>query len=127
MSGPLRVAIAIVESAGHVLVGTRMAEFPGGKCLPDETPRACVVRECREETGLMIVPRSHLITTTQHYRHGQIELDFWKCGLSPDLPDLAPPAPPFFWVSWIDLKELDFPAGNQPALELLAAASEPTL
>ena len=132
MSAPVRVAIAIVESAGHVLVGTRpegvpltgMSEFPGGKCLPDETPRACVVRECREETGLLIIPRNHLITSTQEYRHGLIELDFWKCGLSPDLPDTAAPMSPFGWVSYRDLKDLDFPAGNRPVLELLAPAPE---
>ena len=128
MSGPVRVAIGVIESAGHVLVGTRpegvplagMAEFPGGKCLSDETTRACVVRECREETGLLVIPRRHLITTTQDYKHGMIELDFWRCGLSPDLPDLAAATEPFRWVSFGSLNGLDFPAGNDAAIELLA-------
>ena len=55
MSSATRIGIAVVESAGQVLVGLRpegvplagMAEFPGGKCEQDETPRSCAVRECR--------------------------------------------------------------------------------
>ncbi len=120
--------MGVIESAGHILVGTRpegvplagMAEFPGGKCESDETTRACVVRECREETGLLIVPRCHLVTTTQEYEHGRVELDFWQCGLSPDLPDLVAATEPFRWVPFSSLSGLDFPAGNDQALQLLA-------
>lgn len=127
MSGPVRVAIGVIESAGHVLVGRRpqggplagMAEFPGGKCVPDETTRGCVVRECREETGLLVVPRSHLVTTTRQYQHGLIELDFWQCGLSPDLPDLTAATDPFQWVPFSALRGLDFPSGNAEVLKLL--------
>ncbi|MEO2031742.1 MAG: NUDIX domain-containing protein [Planctomycetaceae bacterium] len=127
MSGPVRVAIGVIESAGHVLIGIRpegvplagMAEFPGGKCVPDETTRACVVRECREETGLLVIPRSHLLTTTQKYKHGLIELDFWQCGLSPDLPDLASATNRFRWVPFSSLNGLDFPSGNDEVLKLL--------
>ncbi len=127
LSAPVRVAVGVIESAGHVLVGTRpegvplagMSEFPGGKCLPDETTRACVVRECREETGLLIVPRRHLITTNRDYKHGLFELDFWLCGLSPDLPDLAAATDSFHWIPFGSLDDLDFPAGNDAALKLL--------
>ncbi|MCH2201047.1 MAG: NUDIX domain-containing protein [Fuerstiella sp.] len=128
LSVPVRVAISVVESAGQILVGTRpkgvplagMTEFPGGKCHADETTRVCVVRECHEETGLLVIPRSHLITTTQEYKHGTIELDFWHCGLSPDLPDLAAATAPFHWVPFRSLSVLDFPPGNAEVLKLLA-------
>ena len=127
MSAAVRVAIGVIESDGHVLVGIRpqgvplagMAEFPGGKCLSDETTRACIVRECREETGLIVVPRTHLITTTQQYDHGVIELSFWQCGLSPDLPDLATATNSFYWVPFASLDSLDFPSGNGEVLKLL--------
>ncbi len=73
MSGPVRVAVAVVESDGHVLVGVRgngqslsgLNEFPGGKCLFDETTRAAAVRECREETGLTWQPRHTPTTMTK--------------------------------------------------------------
>jgi len=127
MAAPVRVAISVVECAGHVLVGTRpegvplagMSEFPGGKCQFDETTRACAVRECREETGLIIVPRGHLVTTTHEYDHGTLELDFWRCSLSPDLPDLAAPTEPFRWIPFAQLASMDFPAGNTEALKQL--------
>lgn len=131
MASPVRVSIAVVESAGHVLVGTRpegvplagMSEFPGGKCRSDETTRGCAVRECREETGLLVLPRAHLVTTTTSYAHGTVELNFWKCALSPDLPDLATPNAPFEWVALRDLSSRDFPSGNDVVLKLLAESA----
>ena len=55
-----RIGIAVVESNGKFLIGVRSPdgplpgfhEFPGGKLHPGETPEACAVRECLEETGL---------------------------------------------------------------------------
>lgn len=128
-SNRVRIGIAIVESAGHVLVGTRaegkalagMSEFPGGKCEDDETPRTCVVRECREETGLIVIPRDLLQTKRWSYEHGDVELHFWRCLLIPDLPDLAPPRKPFFWVPAADLADLDFPGANAEIVRQLLA------
>lgn len=127
MSAAVRVAIGVIESDGHVLIGVRppgaslagMAEFPGGKCLADETTRACIVRECREETGLLVIPRTHLVTSMQQYDHGVIALSFWQCGLSPDLPDLAAATNSFYWVPFGSLDSLDFPSGNDEVLKLL--------
>lgn len=125
-----KVAIAVVESAGHFLVGTRsdtavlpgMSEFPGGKCESDETPRSCAVRECREETGLIIIPREHLTTITHDYDHGTVELHFWRCHLSPDVPDLAEPQSPFQWVAKDTLGSLEFPEANSTVLKMLTTA-----
>lgn len=127
MSGAVKVAIAVVESAGHYLVGLRpegvplagKTEFPGGKCEADETPRSCVVRECREETGLVVVPRQHLLTVSHEYDHGPVELHFWKCSLAPDLPDHATPQAPFRWVDLQELERLDFPEANAKVLATL--------
>ena len=130
MTVATRVAVAVVESAGRVLVGVRAegaalagkTEFPGGKCEADETPRSCVVRECREETGLMVIPREHLLTVTHDYAHDTVELHFWKCALAPDLPDCATVHQPFRWVDLAELPSLDFPEANQEVLALLAAS-----
>ncbi|RMG32217.1 MAG: NUDIX domain-containing protein [Planctomycetota bacterium] len=63
----VRVSVAVVREGDRVLVGTRrtepfagLAEFPGGKCRAGESLAACAVRECREETGLEVVPRGVL-------------------------------------------------------------------
>ncbi len=114
----------MVESAGRILVGLRpvgvplsgLSEFPGGKCEADETPRSCAVRECREETGLLIVPREHLATIEHTYAHGDVELHFWRCGLSPGLPDQAPATSPFRWVTFEELATLEFPEANKTVL-----------
>jgi len=131
MFSPTRIGIAVVESAGRILVGQRpqgvplagLAEFPGGKCEADETPRSCAVRECREETGLIIVPRSHLATVEHAYDHGDVELHFWLCGLSPGLPDHALPSSPFRWVPFEELASLDFPAANRTVVDQLLSQS----
>ena len=122
-----RIGIAVVESAGRILVGLRpagvplagLSEFPGGKCEADETPRSCAVRECREETGLLIVPREHLATIEHTYAHGEVELHFWRCGLSPGLPDQAPATFPFRWVTFEELATLEFPEANKKVLAQL--------
>lgn len=133
VSSPKRIGIAVVESAGCLLVGKRsgnvplagMDEFPGGKCEFDETPRACAVRECREETGLLVVPRDHLATVAWSYPHGDVELHFWRCGLGPGLPDHAQAVAPFRWVPFRDLKGLNFPPANEQVLQILLQTPEP--
>ncbi len=62
LEGPLVGVTAVVVRAGEVLVGRRRGAlgagtwaFPGGKVDPGEHPRAAVVRELWEETGLRAV------------------------------------------------------------------------
>ncbi len=131
MNCPTRIGIAVVESAGCFLVGRRSAdaplagmdEFPGGKCESDEAPRSCAVRECREETGLVVIPHEQLATVSHSYAHGDVELHFWKCGLGPDMPANASPVAPFRWVTLDELATLDFPAANRTVLEHLLSGN----
>ena len=127
MKSAVRIGIAVVESAGRILVGERspdsplpgLAEFPGGKCESDETPRACAVRECQEETGLIVIPQEQIATIEHSYPHGDVELHFWRCGLSPELPDMATPVSPFRWIQFEELASLQFPDANRSVLDQL--------
>ncbi|MCA9057389.1 MAG: (deoxy)nucleoside triphosphate pyrophosphohydrolase [Planctomycetaceae bacterium] len=129
MTAPVRVGIAVVEADDRFLVGIRaadtvlpgMAEFPGGKCESDEAPRACVVRECREETDLIVLPVLHLATVTHQYDHGLVELHFWRCCLAQGTHQTCPPRSPFRWVERSELADLLFPEANCSVLEMLAA------
>jgi mutator protein MutT len=128
-----RIGIAVVESAGSYLVGLRapgtalagMSEFPGGKCEADETPQACAVRECLEETGLAVIPRLQLGTVPWDYPHGAVELHFWLCSPAHDLPPQLSPTPPFRWVPAGELQALTFPPANQQVLNLLQQRVQP--
>ncbi|MCA9061758.1 MAG: (deoxy)nucleoside triphosphate pyrophosphohydrolase [Planctomycetaceae bacterium] len=132
MSPPVRVGIGVVEADGKYLIGIRppdtvlpgMAEFPGGKCESDETPRACVVRECREETGLIVLPTLHLATINHEYEHGPVELHFWRCCLANGSPSSSSPRPPFRWAEKAELTGLTFPEANGPILDMLQQDSE---
>lgn len=120
---PTNVGIAIIEHGGRYLVGIRdanaplpgMAEFPGGKCQPDETPAACAIRETLEETGLRVSISEPIFECRHDYPHGSVALHFFLCRLDRDEP-LAGDLRGFEWASAEQLPELNFPAANQSVI-----------
>jgi 8-oxo-dGTP diphosphatase len=121
------IAIAVVRSGNEVLVGIRpaqvplagLAEFPGGKCAPGESPEQAAVRECLEETGLAVHASRRLCEVEHAYPYGRLRLIFVEC----QLPDRQPPRPPFFWVPVHQLHQLPFPEANRTVLDLLTSHS----
>lgn len=126
-----RVAIAIIHDRGRFLVGRRSSaqvlagkyEFPGGKAVDGETMEACAVRECHEETGLLIDVQRRLNVTRHRYPHGEVELHFYLCSCRPGNGE-AEVQPPFEWVEQQTLDALDFPEANRAVLEMLQHALE---
>lgn len=126
MSSSKRIGIAIVEQNSQYLVGIRgpdgvlpgYAEFPGGKCLDEESPFDCAVRECLEESGLAIVPERLLQRREFEYPHGRVELYFILChplnGAAVEERHFN-----FRWETIEGLRELKFPEGNSEVLKLL--------
>ncbi|MCE9544207.1 MAG: NUDIX domain-containing protein [Planctomycetia bacterium] len=126
----LEIAIAVVEQAGQVLIGPRPAgahlaglwEFPGGKMGERETPRAAAVRECQEETGLVVdVVGTHAVVehrypATADQPATSLRLHFIAC--QPRDP-AAVPSEPFRWVSTSELDRYEFPAANAAVVALL--------
>jgi 8-oxo-dGTP diphosphatase len=78
----VRVACAIVEKGGRILVAQRASamsrglrwEFPGGKIRRDETPETGVVREIGEELGIAVMPIRRLAPVRYRYPDLAIEL-----------------------------------------------------
>ena len=75
------VGAALVDDRGRVLVAQRgtgrfagLWEFPGGKVEPREDELSALVRECREELGVAVVPQAFL---------GEVPLDGVVAGGAP--------------------------------------------
>ena len=124
MSTP--IAIAVVEHEGHFLIGKRpvgavlggLWEFPGGKIEPSETAEDAAVRECSEETGIVVQPLFRYPLREAEYDHGNVQLHFIGCR---PVSERVTPQVPFRWVKREELNRYEFPAGNAEILELLAA------
>ena len=121
---PTPIAIAVVEDNGRYLVGQRPAhvplaglwEFPGGKVEAGETPEAAAVRECLEETGLIVRVTGAYPQFVQRYDHGQVQLHFFACRPTNSA---ASPRSPYCWVLRAELATLEFPAGNRGLIQQL--------
>ncbi|MDA1017676.1 MAG: (deoxy)nucleoside triphosphate pyrophosphohydrolase [Planctomycetota bacterium] len=124
------IGIAVVERNGQYLVGTRgpdgplagYDEFPGGKCRANETPRECCVRECAEETGLLVRSVRQIDDVEFLYEHGNVRLHFWRCELV-ESNDVIQPHGNYRWVDRESLESLVFPEANGPVIERLRVES----
>jgi mutator protein MutT len=125
-------AIGIIHRAGWCLIRRRPAgtvyagywEFPGGKCEPGETPEQTAVRECREETGLVVVARRLRRVVEHTYPHGRVRLAFFDC--EPCDPTAEPEGRHGCrWVRPSELEQFRFPEANEAILAELAAGSPP--
>ena len=126
-NSPVPIGIAVVEHSGCYLVGMRdneplpgYAEFPGGKCRPGESPEQCALRECREETGLDVLPVKLLLNRQFTYSHGTVDLHFWLCRPA-DAEKIAEEHHRFRWVPVKELAALEFPEANDPVIEMLVS------
>lgn len=126
--GPTRIGVAVVLYRDQALVGVRpegtvlagAAEFPGGKCLPNETAAACAVRECLEETGLAVNVIELLDQREWTYPHGRVDLTFYLCHpvSEQDAESLAS-SQGFRWTPIPNLFCYFFPEANQPVIDKL--------
>ena len=118
-----QIAIAVVEREGHFLVGQRPQgvvlagywEFPGGKIAAGETPSTAAVRECREETGLVVDIAKALRTVHHRYDHDAMVLRFFLCRIHDD--QASSPCDPFVWVARPVLAQLEFPPANRGVIQ----------
>jgi 8-oxo-dGTP diphosphatase len=133
---PVCVGIGLIARSGRYLIRRRpplpgspmpgVWEFPGGKCDPGEPPEAAARRECREETGLEVAPKSLVRVIRHHYPHGRVELHYFLCEALDPLAD-PDPASGFVWVEAGRLPGLTFPEANEPILRELAAGARPAV
>ena len=78
----VQVAVGVVARGGRVLVTRRREgqllsgwwEFPGGKIERGESSAQAMVRELREEVGLVITPVASLAEILHEYPHAVVHL-----------------------------------------------------
>ena len=125
---PIGIAVVLSHDATRCLVGIRdagaplagMLEFPGGRCLPDESPRETAFRECFEETGIPVEPLWQIEQRSHDYDHGLVELHFWLCQPRDDVE--PSPSEPFAWHPVNELDATQFPEANTDLISRLVAA-----
>lgn len=78
-------------------------EFVGGKVEPGETREDALVRECREELAVTVVPRDIFMEVTHVYPDLTVHLTLFNA----DLPEGEPQALEHNDVRWITVEEID--------------------
>ena len=125
-----RIGIAVVEQAGRYLVGVRgpdvplagYSEFPGGKCLDGESPEDCAVRECHEESGLLVAVDRLLLRREHSYPHANVDLHFILCHPT-EAASVSDEHRGFRWIPREQLASLKFPEANELLIKMLVEAS----
>ena len=132
LSVPQVVGAALVDSRRRLLVARRATgplaglwEFPGGKVERGEDDLTALVRECREELGVLVVPQSFL---------GEVPLDGVVSGGAPGASTLrvwwgrvaggelvAHEHSELRWVAGHELEALDWIPADRPLLPAVRA------
>ena len=78
-------------------------EFVGGKVESGETPEQALIRECREELDITVVPRDVFMEVTHEYPDLTVHLTLFNA----ELPQGEPRALEHNALRWITVEEID--------------------
>ncbi len=119
------MAVGVVWRDGQILIARRperahqggLLEFPGGKVEPHESVQQALVRELREETGVLVEPETlrPLIGIRHDYGDKQVFLDVWETHSSSGTAR-GLEGQPVFWKAPESLRAEDFPVANRPVI-----------
>jgi len=114
---PLTDAVLIARRPDNAHQGG-LWEFPGGKCLPGETPERCAVRETWEETGLAVFVLETWPVIAHAYPDRAVTLHPLLCrARTADALPLA--SVEICWVAPSALDSYAFPPANAPLIARL--------
>lgn len=129
---PVRVAAAVVERDGKLLMTRRppggphglLWEFPGGKFESGETAAEAAVREVREELAVGARAGETLAIERHRYAHGlDVEIHFVRCVLDSEA---FTPNQAVHELRWVAAGDVDLAAvleADRPFISRLALAA----
>jgi mutator protein MutT len=121
------VLAGVIEREGRFLLTRRLKdthlagywEFPGGKCEPNESHEACLVRELHEELDVAAVVGDEILTTEHDYADRTVRIHFRRCELAGDpTPQLGQD---MRWVERHELATLQLPPADDELIALLVS------
>ena len=95
-------------------------EFPGGKRRPGEGPRGALVRELREELGIIVLGAEFMAELTHRYPDRRVRLELWRIDGFEGEPS-AREGQALQWVAPENLLALPLLPADRPLVEELLA------
>ena len=125
------VVAALIEEDGRFLICRRppekarglLWEFVGGKVEPGETAEAALVRECREELGVTVVPRGVFMEVTHEYPDITVHLTLFRAEITAGRPRLLEHCE-MCWISPGEIPLYEFCPADREILRRLMAGGE---
>ena len=132
MSKPVRVAAALILRGGRFLICRRPAhkargglwEFAGGKVEPGESAAEALVRECREELDIEVVPGPVYMELTHAYPDLTVELILLRVDEFRGEPRLLEHSE-LRWIRTEEIGDYDFCPADREILERLTREGLP--
>lgn len=125
------IVVAVIEREGKFLIGRRppegllggLWEFPGGKLEKGESHQQALVRECKEELGVVVRPGGLIATVRHAYTHFRVTLNVYRCTLLKGTPK-AKVHTELRWVAPEEFGAYAFPKANHKFLAQLLPAND---
>lgn len=121
----LVVAVALLDPDGRVLIAQRPAgkqlaglwEFPGGKLEADERPEDALIRELREELGIVVEPPclAPLSFASHAYPTFHLLMPLYVCRRWNGVVE-AREGQALRWVRPVRLREFPMPPADEPLI-----------
>lgn len=123
-----RIGVGVIRHSkvNKILVSRRLRkgdmgglwEFPGGKMETNETVGECIRREIKEELGIEVLVKEHLVTIDHQYPNFGVTLFVHHCQHVGGVPR-ALESEEISWVTLDELTQLQFPEANYKIIALL--------